>query len=201
MNNFQVGDDNRLPRYLCTDCYKRCLDWKVFLDLVHESNDFLKNDFVPSEVIVKEEPVNISDGEIRENHCLVNQEYSRVDVKEEPVLEFFETEIYQGEIPNNNQDIKEEYEMSEPIMKEAEAMQDNLSIMCQETPNFKAIPNSQPEMGEGQSTAFRQPRNTPTPLPTTALPPSTSPTPAITTPWSYDNMKALVKNSVEEGKG
>ena len=153
------------------------------------------NDFV------KEEPVNISEGEIREDHCFVSQEFSRVNVKQEPVLEFLETEIYQGEIPNNNQDIKEEYELSEPIMKEAEAMQDSLSIMRQETPNFKAIPYSQPEMGEGQSTAFRQPRTTSTPLPTPALPPFTSPTPAITTPWSYDDMKVLVKNCVEEGKG
>ena len=137
----------------------------MFLDLVHESNESLHNDLLPSEVIVKEEPVNISEGEIREDHYLVNQEFSLVNVKEEPVLEFFETEIYQGEIPNNNQDIKEEYELSEPIMKEAE------------------------------------PRTTPTPLPAPALPPSTSPTPAITTPWSYDDMKALVKNCVEEGKG
>lgn len=173
----------------------------MFLDLVHKSNEIINNDLLPSEVIVKEEPVNIFDEGIREDHCLVNQEFSRVNVKEEPVLEFFETEIYQGAIPNNNQDTKEEYELSETIMKEAEAMQDNLSIMRQETSNLKAISYSQPEMGEGQSTVFRQPRTTPTPLPTPALPPSTFPTPAITTPWSYDDMKVLVKNCVEEGKG
>ena len=132
VNNFQVGEDHRLPRYLCTGCYKRCMDWKLFLDLVHESNETLHNDLVSSEAIVKEEPLFecldlpsvgiISEEGIHEDHCFVNQEFSRFIVKEEPVLDFLETSLSKEVISNHNQNSKLEHELSKPIVKEEPLM-------------------------------------------------------------------------------
>ena len=89
-------DEARLPRYLCSDCYKRCVDWKEFLDLVRESNKTLHMDLLASEMNVREESVSEEQPESNVNSSKEQMsepmtvdpeepEPSDIIVKEEPV--------------------------------------------------------------------------------------------------------------------
>ena len=77
---FQAGEDHRLPRYLCTDCYKQCIDWKLFLDLVRESDKTLHNDLADREVIVKEEPF-LDSPEVPESDVKISQYETTENIK------------------------------------------------------------------------------------------------------------------------
>ena len=100
---FQVGEDHRLPRYLCTDCYKQCIDWKLFLDLVRESDKTHRIDLADREVIVKEEAV-LESAEICESDVNISQNETAENIKSDPEDDELSIEIIKMETESDFSD-------------------------------------------------------------------------------------------------